>query len=242
MIERSEVRWGGTEIPYVVRRSERRGTVGIAVQPSGAVVLTAPRTVSLARLDGVVRQKAKWIVDRLRRRSTVPPPRARELVSGEGFRYLGRQYRLRLLQGDPVRGIALRGGWLELPVPLDLDGAHQTAYARAALIDWYVARARERLRPWAAAWAERAQVDFHDVIVADQAKRWGSCSKGGVLRFNWRIIQAPRSLVDYVLAHEITHIRHEHHGAEFWAALGRIMPDYEDRRERLRTLGTELVW
>lgn len=240
-LERSEIRWGRTDIPYLIRRSDRRATVGIAVEPSGAVVLTAPRSASVVRLDRLVREKAKWIVDHLRRVECLPSPRPRELVSGETFHYLGRQYRLRLLPGGDVRAIALRAGWLELPLPGDLPRCHWSSYARAALIDWYSARARQHLPSWAATWSTRAQCTFRDVLVTDQAKRWGSCSRG-VLRFNWRLLQAPRSLVDYVVAHEVTHLRHQDHGTKFWAALGRILPDYEERRERLRQLGRELVW
>jgi predicted metal-dependent hydrolase len=240
-LERSEVRWGGTDIPYVIRRSDRRGTVGVAIEPSGTVVLTAPQTASVPRLDRVVLEKAKWIVDRVKRCSSIPPPFGREFVSGETFRYLGRQYRLRMLPGKDVRSIALRGGRLELPVPSDLDASRSASYARAALIDWYSRRAREHLPMWASTWANLAGLAIRDVIVKDQEKRWGSCSKG-ILRFNWRILQAPRSLVDYVLAHEIAHLQHEDHSAEFWATLGRLMPDYEQRRDRLRTLGSELVW
>ncbi len=240
-LERSEVRWGNTDIPYVIRRSERRGTVGIAVEASGTVVLTAPRAAPVPRLDRLVREKAKWIVDRVKRRSSIPPARGREFVSGETFSYLGRQHRLRILRGEEIRPIALRGGWLELPVPSDLDDAQSAAYARAALTDWYTRRAREKLPSWVAPWVAAAGVSPPSVLVADQAKRWGSCSNG-TLRFNWRILQAPRTLVDYVLAHEVVHLRFEHHDAAFWAALGRIMPDYEARKARLRALGAELSW
>jgi predicted metal-dependent hydrolase len=241
LAERSEVRWGATDIPYVIRRSERRGTVGIAVEPSGTVVLTAPRAASVPRLDRVVLDKAKWIVDRVKRRSSVPPARGREFVSGETFLYLGRQYRLRVLPGEDVQPIALRAGRLELPVPADLKGALGTSYARAALTDWYTRRARENLASWVTPWAEAAGAKAPKVIVTDQAKRWGSCTKEA-LRFNWRVVQAPRSLVDYVLAHEVVHLAHEQHNAAFWSALGRIMPDYEARKARLRTLGPELMW
>jgi predicted metal-dependent hydrolase len=240
-LERSEVRWGRTEIPYVIRRSDRRATVGIAVEPSGTVVLTAPRTASVPGLDRLVREKAKWIIDRVRRRGTLPPPRPREFVSGETFQYLGRQYRLRVLQGESVRPIALRAGWLELSVPSGLEESLQAGYARAALIDWYTGRARERLSSWVERWATAAALAPRKIIVVDQAKRWGSCANE-VLRLNWRIVQAPRSLIDYVLAHEVVHLAHEHHGESFWAALGRIMPDYEDRKERLRSIGPELSW
>lgn len=239
--ERSAVRWGNTEIPYEIRRSGRRGTVAIAVEPSGAVVLTAPPAATVTRLDGVVRAKAKWIVDRVRRRSDLPPPRPREFVSGETFSYLGRQYRLRVLPGQAVRPIALRGGHLELPVPEDLDDETRATYTRAALIDWYKRRAREQISAWLAPWITAMHVKAPKLLVTDQEKRWGSCSRG-TLRINWRIVQAPRSLVDYVLAHEVVHLAHPHHGAPFWAALGGMMPDYDSRKERLRALGSELAW
>ncbi len=239
--ERSAVRWGNTEIPYVIRRSDRRGTVAIAVEASGTVVLTAPPAASVTRLDGVVRAKAKWIVDRVRRRSDLPPPRPREFVSGETFSYLGRQYRLRVLPGHAVRPIALRGGHLELPMPEDLHDETRAAYARAALIDWYKRRAREQMPAWLAPWVEAMRVETPKLLVTDQEKRWGSCSRG-TLRINWRIVQAPRNLVDYVVAHEVAHLAHPHHGVSFWKALGSVMPDYDSRRARLRALGSELAW
>jgi len=77
--------------------------------------------------------------------------------------------------------------------------------------------------------------------VREQEKRWGSCAPG-VVRFNWRIVQAPMRLLDYVVAHEIAHLLHGDHGKAFWARLGRVLPDYEVRRAELQTLGTLLIW
>lgn len=240
-LERSEIQWGRTEIAYSIRRSDRRGTVAIAIEPSGAVVLTAPRSTPVPRLDRVVREKAKWIVDRVRRRSTGAAPTEREFVSGETCLYLGRRYRLRLLRNADVAPIALRSGWLELPLPRGLDAEHHRAYARAALIDWYSRRAAERFPTWIVPWAKKLGVTADRVLVANQSKRWGSCG-GGVLRFHWRLMQAPRAVVDYVIAHEVVHLRLENHDAEFWSNLGRLMPDYERRRDRLRELGPALDW
>ena len=89
-------------------------------------------------------------------------------------------------------------------------------------------------------WAERAGVELGGVIVKDQAKRWGSCDDKGVLRFNWRVVQAPMRLVDYVVAHEVVHVIHRDHTKAFWARLGVIMPDYERREDDLRKLGGRL--
>lgn len=109
------------------------------------------------------------------------------------------------------------------------------------MVDWYRRLAAIRFPRLVEAWAAKADLRFKKVVVTEQAKRWGSCSDG-TLRLNWRIIQAPKSLVDYVVAHEVVHLAHEHHGPAFWSALGRLMPDYEARKARLKEVGPRLVW
>ncbi len=144
--ERSEVRYGSRSITYVLRRSPGRSTVSIAVDRTSNVVVTAPSGVPMGKVDQVVLGRARWIVERLRQRSEIPPPPPdREFVTGETFLYLGRQYRLRVEVGDEVRPLHLAGGWLHVPVPKSLGRIHRSGYVRAALIDWYKKRAVDRL-------------------------------------------------------------------------------------------------
>lgn len=240
--ERSEVVWGTTRIPFEIRRSARRTTVSLAIGAQEGLVVTAPQTTPVETLGSVVRSKALWVVEHLRKKSDLPPPPpARELVSGEGYWYLGRQLRLRLVIDAPPSPITLRRGWLELPIPVGLSAEERPRYARAALTDWYRRLASERLPGEAALWAGKLGVAPPRVVVSDQEKRWGSCSKG-VVRLNWRILQAPKSVIGYVVAHEVTHLLHEDHSRTFWATLGRVMPDYEARKARLRELGPRMVW
>lgn len=242
LVERSAVQWGTTRIPYEIRRSSRRATVSLTIDPKAGLLVTAPGTTSVPRLDAVVRTKAKWIVERLRRSSDIPPALpGREFISGETFIYLGRQVRLRVVQDAAPAPIRLHGGWLELPVPRGVDVLHRAPYARAALVDWYRRLATIRLPRVVEAWAAKVDLAFKRVVVTEQSKRWGSCSDG-TLRLNWRVIQAPKSLVDYVVAHEVVHLAHAHHGTAFWGTLGRLMPDYEARKARLKALGPSLVW
>lgn len=241
--ERAVVSFGTTEIPYAVHRSARRRTVSIAVDAESRVVVTAPASASMNRLEGVVRQKAPWIVERLRRRSDLPPaPPSREFVSGENFCYLGKQYRLQLVRGSKIAPLRLLNGRLYLPVPADLAPVHEPAYAQAALTDWYIRRARSVIPKRAERWNQRVGTDLSEVLIASAGKRWGSASKDGTIRINWRVVQAALPLVDYVLAHELAHLVHHDHGHAFWALLGRVMPDYETRKARLRVLGPELQW
>lgn len=113
---------------------------------------------------------------------------------------------------------------------------------RALLVGWYRQRAQERLGLRAAYWAERIGVPAPVVLVREQELRWGSCSPGGVVRFNWRVIQAPSQLVEYVVAHEVLHLLHPDHTKAFWSRLASTLSDMEGRRSTLMRVGPTLIW
>lgn len=240
--EHSEVQFGRTLIDYGIRRSQRRKTVAVTVLPTGRVVLTAPTDTSITRLDNVVKNKARWIAGRLRHIRPVAGPAApKEFLTGESFFYLGRQYRLRVLAGK-AEGVKLDAGRMVVETEAGLGADARAARVRALLVGWYRGRAQQRLSVRAAYWAERIGVPSPMVLVREQELRWGSCSSTGVVRFNWRVIQAPSRLVEYVVAHELLHLRHPDHTKAFWAALGSVLPDAEARRASLREFGSRADW
>ena len=239
--ETSAINWAETRLAYTIRRSARRKkTVAVIVEPTGSVLVVAPERLSIDRLDAIVTRKAQWIVRRRRRTDGYGPPLSpREFVSGESVLYLGRQYRLKV-HPDESGEAKLRGGWLHVPAPA---GSRQTADGvRETLVSWLRRHAAVRLPERVAAWQPKAGVPLPRVIVANQRRRWGSCDQRGTIRLNWRIIQAPMRLVDYVVVHELVHLRHRGHGRDYWQAVGRLMPDYERRREDLRACGVGLAW
>ena len=238
--ETSSITFGDTRVPYTIRRSARRKkTVAVSVDPTEGVLLIAPEHLTKRRLDAIVRRKAKWIVQRQRRvQSHGTPLSPREFVSGESVLYLGRHYRLKV--HPKVAGEAkLKGGWLHVSAP---RGPGQTAQVREAVVSWFRHHAAQRLPERVAFWRAKAGVPMPKVNIAGQQKRWGSCDSRGIIRLNWRIIQAPMRLVDYVVVHELVHLRHRGHGRGYWQAVGKVMPDYERRREDLRQLGPRLAW
>jgi len=241
--ERSSVRYGNRTIDYAIKRSPRRTTVSIAIDPTDGVLVTAPEPAPVARLDRIVHAKGLWITQRLKRQSDRPPgPAPKEFVSGESFLYLGRQYRLKLDLDAAPRPLRLDGGWLRVNVPRFLPEEHRSDFVRAALVDWYAAQAQRRLPERSLEWAKKIGVHAPSVVLTEPRKRWGSASASGTIRLNWRIIQAPRPIVDYVIVHELTHLQHPNHNREFWAALGTCLPDYETRKRRLLVVGPLLGW
>lgn len=240
-MERSEVQYGKTSIPYDIKRSGRRKTVALTVEPAGKLIVTAPEGVATPRLDRVVHSKARWVVTRLRQTQKLDAPQAKEFVSGENFLYLGRQYRLQVVRGDEPGHVALERGLLRVSVKATANSSERAEQTRTALVRWYINHAQPRLEERVQWWCSKLEVAVPRVLIREQEKRWGSCSSG-VLRFNWRVVQAPMSLVDYVVGHEAVHLLHDDHGKAFWSQLGRVMPDYEHHRMRLMTLGRTWIW
>ena len=105
---------------------------------------------------------------------------------------------------------------------------------RLELLLWYKGQARRDFRERLAVWAERLNVRHGRVIVSSPRRRWGSCSFRNDIRLNWRLMLMPPALIDYVVAHELCHVRHKHHGKSFWAELATVMPDWKTRRQGLR--------
>lgn len=241
MIERSEVRFGTTLIPFQIRRSERRATVALAID-AGRLVVTAPHDTAIERLNAVVRGKASWVTQRIHLFDT-PQQTGREFVTGETFRYLGRQYRLRVADARNDDEARLERGWLVVPA-IDRRDANRRDVVRSALIRWYRLRAEDRLPNCVQRWAEKVRIPAPLVLIRDQRRRWGSCSRSGEIRLNWHLIQAPPALADYVAAHEVVHLArgNDGHSRDFWALLGRLMPHYEARRTALRDIGPSLLW
>ena len=241
MSERGEVTFGNTTITFTVIRSRRRKkTVEVTLDPRDGVLVSAPWDTPPERITAVVAKRAGWIVRQAS--SEVLHPRRKEFVSGESLPYLGRLARL-FVEHAHVRSVSVAfDHWsFRVVAPSDLADEQRRARIEDALVRWYKEHASERLSARTEYWARRAGYAPTAVLVRDQRQRWGSCSPDGKLRFNWRIVMAPPALIDYVVVHELAHLRERTHSAAFWAEVARLMPDYRPRRSRLKEVGPTLT-
>jgi len=240
MTEQGAVAFGDARIVYsVVRSARRHKTVEITVERPGAIVVAAPLRSSPQELETIVRRKAGWIV----RHHGVAArgPSERHYVSGGSLPYLGREVRL-FVHESASGGVEIRfGHWrFEVQVPRALAGVQRRTAVESAFRAWYRARAADRLQARVSRFAALLGVTPSAVLVRDQRQRWGSCSPDGVLRFNWRIVMAPPALLDYVVIHELAHLRVRSHRGGYWTLVAQAAPDHRVRRERLRALGPSL--
>jgi predicted metal-dependent hydrolase len=216
-----------------VQVSDQRRTVRLTVERDGSITAVVPPGLDRLALDKAVKAKRRWLYEKLAEREALGEWRSpRQFLSGEGFPYLGRSYRL-LVVDEGTTPVRLRRGRLELRRDCVEDAARQ-------LVRWYRRTGHPWLRRRVEPWADRMDVRVIDLRVLPLGYRWGSCRPDGRVNIHWAAMQLPPDLVDYVLAHELAHLIRPDHSTEFWRLLGRAMPDLQIRRERLRRLGPDL--
>ena len=156
--------------------------------------------------------------------------------------YLGRNVRMVVSPGD-VRAPEVRfDHWrLMITVPRDIPEERRSESIRRAIVAWYQRRAEVRVKASVVRWWPRfgGRTQFQ-VLIRDQRQRWGSCAPDGTLRFNWRVAMLRPDLAEYVVVHELAHLKVRSHSAEFWGLLSQSMPDAQQRRQRLREVGRSL--
>jgi predicted metal-dependent hydrolase len=219
------------DLRFELRRSDRRRALEITVDREGALILSAPPDVPDARLRDFVQRKRMWVYRQLARKEALAHKSPRKVFTdGEGFAYLGRNYRLRLV-AESDAAVKLTGGRFVMPKALAPDG-------REHLIRWYCARAQPWLARKAADFTARMEVMPAGVRVQDLGYRWGSCGKGDWLYFHWKTILLPAPIAEYAVVHEMAHLHEPHHTAEFWRRVERALPDFERRRAWLSSRGS----
>lgn len=213
---------------FHVRRSPRRRTLGLTVDRGGELVAHAPAHTPMETLERWVKAKLLWVHRRLatKQRHSITPCEP-EFVAGESFCYLGRRYRLKLVE-TATKPLRLEGDFFHLRRDARPD-------AHKHFRQWYVREGSEWLRRRVAQLAPRVGVSPTRVAVRELGFRWGSCGKNGVLYFNWRLLQLPVPLVDYVVLHELVHLRVPRHGPSFWRELERALPGAASLREALQS-------
>jgi predicted metal-dependent hydrolase len=226
-------------IAYTLRRSRRRRrTVELSVDPALGLIVAAPSRTPVSEIDAFVRRKARWVHRALEDARERERHLCRDFTTGEPLPYLGGAFTLNVVEAGPADERAvLVGACLEVSLPASLSGEERRSATIKALEAWYKAQARARLSERVQFFAPRIGVRSRDVRVRDQKTRWGSRGKDGTLYFSWRLIMARPTVVDYLVVHELCHLRQPGHGRSFWALVAGVLPDYQWRRAELRRDG-----
>ena len=213
----------------IVRSRHRRRTIAITIERDGRVVLRAPAKTARDTLHQFVQEKRPWIKKKLlqiRQEQTHVHPRA--FVSGETFFYLGDSYPLKVTHSpNGAPPLAFIGGEFQLNERFKGD-------REALFVAWYKKQAETLIRQRIDRYREVMDIPSVQERITSAQYQWGGCSSRDRITFSWRIVLAPLPMVDYVVVHELAHLRERNHSSNFWKIVEDILPDYRVRRQWLR--------
>lgn len=234
----------GRRIAFCLKRSRRR-SIGFVVGAEGLAV-SAPKWVALREIDAAVREKSGWILAKLaEQRERASRLEAARIVWADGaeLMFLGQPIRIAL---DARHGLAAGEVMLDTGVDAGVEGGGpaprlhvglpqgaSSERLRDAVQSWLQREARAVFEARCRHFAERLGVRVTRLSLSSAATRWGSANASGAIRLHWRLIHYPMATIDYVVVHELAHLREMNHSAKFWAVVRSVVPEYEAARGRL---------
>lgn len=216
------------DLRFNVQTSAKRKSLGITVDRDGSLVLHTPPNVSNTEIETFIGEKRLWIYTKLAAKEFLNEQThsERQFIDGEGFCYLGRAYRLALIDSR-IQTVIFKSCRFYLA-----KGRQDSA--RDLFIDWYKQKALQRLPGLVSEFTSRLGVKHGGLRVIELGNRWGSCSDNGVLNFHWKVMQLPQKLLRYIVAHEAAHLLEKHHSPEFWQTVERLIPNYLELQATLQ--------
>lgn len=227
---------GEREIGYDVRRSEQAQQKRVEVTPN-AVEVIAPASASEEEIEAFVNSKRRWIhnqteilaeeVARLRDNTPIG------YHSGAKVLFRGRYLMLRVRESDVEEPSLSYQTRFHVEVPEGIDEKEKKRSVRQLLHEWFSERLSDDAWTFIRRHGKQEGLVPEGVRVKEQKTLWGSCGKDDILRLDWKLIRVPKPVLEYVVVHEICHLRHRHHSEEFWALVKKLLPDYKDRKSWL---------
>jgi predicted metal-dependent hydrolase len=217
-------------LEYRLRRSSRR-TIGFCIDGTG-LAITAPRWVTIADIESAILDKQNWIVRKLTEWQTRVEQRALpriEWKDGAQLPFLGKTISVALTAASAL-SFDDETSVLTLPLPALADAQQ----IKDRVQGWLQSEAKRIFGARLAVYAAKLGVEYRAFALSSAATRWGSCSSDGKIRLNWRLIHFPMSIIDYVVAHELAHLREMNHSPRFWQTVESIFPEFREARHTLK--------
>ena len=222
----------GDQLHYQLERRQRR-TVGLKITQTG-LVIHAPKRISQSQLEDIIMQKADWV---LRKLASVTANKIPEIQwqHGEQLLFLGNAVTLTIEHNARSKAVEYEPGVLQLAMP----NQDEMLIARK-VVQWYKKQAVTDFTRRLEIFSSKLGVKFTSLTLSNAASRWGSCNSKKEIRLNWRLLQAPPHIINYVVCHELAHIKEMNHSAKFWATVASIFPDYKSAEKELKALSPQL--
>lgn len=229
------------KINYTTVRSNRK-TIGISLSLSYGVKVSAPRKVSDKQIAEVLKGKAAWIIEKLSYLENIKSEMPQiKFTDGEKLSVLGREYALKINTSPVINSasVSISDNYLLVSLPQNIPD-RKPELIRSYVINWYKNFAKEVVSERINLYAKKLDVIPSNLLIKDLKSIWGSCTGKNAINISWKIIMAPLDIVDYLIVHELTHIKIKNHSKNFWNLAESILPNYKECSKWLKINGHKL--
>lgn len=220
------------DLQYKVYKTNRK-TISLTLERNNEVVIKAPYHATDDKIEEFFLRKQEWLYTKLEEKNKfVDYPNKRELQNGRWFYYMGRMYKLEIVENVDFK-LRFYKNKFELNKEY-IENWHDI------FIEWYKERFNQKILPRVKLFSKKYNLSPEKISVKDINNRWGNCSKENKLSFHWKIMLAPIAVIDYIIIHELCHIKYKNHSPLYWTMLSSLMPEYEEHKDWLKRYGVEL--
>jgi predicted metal-dependent hydrolase len=244
MRKNDSVKACGRTVDYEIVYSKKRRKAAIVIRPDLKVEFRAPHGLSRESIKEMVQKKAGWIREKLDWfEANRQISQEKQYIDGEKYLYLGREYPLKILPAEGVRksSASFDGSELTVLIPEVVPEILKPSLVKKAIWTFYSECAELEVDRFLKAYSKKLNITPPVFKVKHQKRRWGSCSADNVLRINFQLVMAPSEQLEYVVVHELCHVKEKNHSAKFWKLVGELMPGYEVHRKKLKKEGWRYV-
>lgn len=216
------------QLDYEVIYSNRQ-RLQISIERDKSVIVRAPEGTTLEKIESALEKKKLWIYEKTKHPQKYHEKRKeREYISGTSILYLGKEYKLDFVNED-FEGVKFDGKFL--------ISTNAALFAEQFLQEWFIEEARKIITPKVKSYSQKLGVHFNKILISNLKYRWGSCTPKDNLNYNWRLIKAPISVIDYVIVHELAHLLEPNHTKRFWTIISIQLPNFLKSKDWLKYNG-----
>jgi len=210
--------------PTIIKSNRR--SIALEIQSDGNLVVRIPKHVSLSVIQNLLKEKQQWIIEKQKviheRQCKITP---KHYVQGEEFYYIGKKFKLDIVDN--------------LSTPIDFNNGFNISSRykgniKELLTCWYKKQAGKIIPQCVDQISDSHNLSFNNIKITSAERRWGSCTGKKTINFSWRIIMLPSEIIEYIVIHELAHLKELNHSNKFWFVVGQMMPDYKKRKKWLR--------
>lgn len=233
---------GRTKVEYELVTSDRKKTIELVIDLNKGFTVKAPKGMTKENIIKNLHRKEKWIINNLDKMSDILKNETnKEFVSGEKFLLRGRRYTLKVTKSKKdLPSLDFKKSKFLAVVPSQFTEEQYATILRPLFVQFYKRKAEIIINERMKKYLKYFKTEPKNIVVTELKNKWGSCSKNNQIRYNWRIVLANTSVIDYIIVHELCHMVQKNHSDKYWKEVKRILLDYEKSKEWLRINGENL--